>query len=375
MKPFVDFYRSNQISPVAQDISDLRRHLDRRDALYRHLGLVPGWLRGRSVIEFGPGSGYNALHTAGLAPSRYMLVDDNPTGLNAARGLLAGRFPATQMVFAEALVEDFQSEERFDLVICEGTIPFQMDPPNFLRRVASFAASGGVVVTTCVDGVSMLAETLRRLAGALLWRPEQSTAERAKLLLPIFSPHLATLKGMSRSHEDWILDQIVQPLVGRLLSIDDAIAALDTEFDAHGTSPRFLADWRWHKDIHGNATNHNLVAREGYARNLHNLIDYRFAGDPRNAEENRRLLVLGDGLFYLVQRFIETRDDALLAEVPERIAEVASLCGEFSIATATAFADYRRVFVQWRKTGRMPLFGDFAACFGRGQQYLSFIRR
>mgnify|MGYP006176012067 CR=1 FL=1 len=47
----------------------------RRDSLYRVLGLPPSFVRGRSVIEFGPGSGHNALFTASLAPARYVLVD------------------------------------------------------------------------------------------------------------------------------------------------------------------------------------------------------------------------------------------------------------------------------------------------------------
>ena len=295
--------------------------------------------------------------------------------VDAARQLLGGRFAATQFVFAETLIENFATDEHFDLVICEGTIPFQLDPPEFLRRVAAFAAPDGIVVTTCVDGVSMLAETLRRLTGALLTQPEQSTAAKLEKLLPVFAPHLATLRGMSRSHEDWILDQIIQPLVGRLLSIDEAIVALDPDFDAHGTSPRFLSDWRWHKDIHGSSKNYNLVAREAYARNLHNLIDYRFVGDAREAEDNRQLLEQGDTLFYLVQQYVQTRHSALLADLPERVAEVAALCRRFAPVTAAAFTDYRQALMQWRRTGCMPACDDFAACFGRGQQYLSFVRR
>jgi SAM-dependent methyltransferase len=375
MKPFVDFYRNNQISPVAQDISDPERHRQRRDALYRHLGLVPNWLRGHSVIEFGPGSGYNAIHTADLGPRRYVLVDGNPTGLAAAHRMLDGRFPKTDFAFIETLIEDFHTDERFDLVICEGTIPFQIDPPTFLQRIARFAAPGGIVITTCVDGVSMLAETLRRLTAAIVTRTEDSTAEKVRKLLPIFSPHLATLKGMSRSHEDWILDQLIQPLVGRLLSIEDAIFALDTEFDAHGSSPHFLTDWRWYKDIHGAAMNYNVVARDAYARNLHNMIDYRSNTDPRDIDENRRLLRLGDELFYLTQRFVATRDEAILHEVSSRVAEVVALCRDYMPATAAAFADYCRVFESWRRSGRLEPFNEFAACFGRGQQYLSFIRR
>ncbi|HYM30813.1 MAG TPA: methyltransferase domain-containing protein [Candidatus Cybelea sp.] len=374
MRPFVDFYRANKISPVAQDISDTERHFGRRDALYRHLGLVPAWLRGRSVIEFGPGSGYNSLHTASLCPRRYVLVDGNPTGLDAARSLLKG-FAATEFQFAGALVEDFDTDERFDLVICEGTIPFQLDPPAFLRAVARFAARGGIVITTCVDGVSLLAETLRRLAAALLTAPEQSTADKLAILLPVFSPHLATLKGMSRSHEDWILDQLIQPLVGRLFPIADAIAALDGDFDAHGSSPRFLVDWRWHKEIHGAAANYNGVALQSYYRNLHNLADYRFTSESRNPDANRRFLELCDKIYAASQRYWLTRDNQAVADVSFLLPQAMVALEVGAPLSAKALQDFVAVFEGWRKSGRMQAFGEFASWFGRGQQYLSLMRR
>ena len=275
----------------------------------------------------------------------------------------------------QSLVEDYAVAERFDLVLCEGTIPFQLDPPAFLRQVAEFAAPGGVVVTTCVDGVSMLAETLRRLVAAMLVDPGLSTAEKLERLLPVFSPHLATLKGMSRPHEDWILDQLVQPLVGRLLSIEDAIDALNDGFDVHGSSPHFITDWRWYKDIHGSQRAYNEVARGAYLRNLHNLLDYRFVGEPRRAEQNHDLLAHCDAVFYLVQEFSRTGNRDLLGAVVEKVAAVAKLCRTIAPGTAEGLGDFLRVFEAWRSTGQLGPFDAFAACFGRGQQYLSFIRR
>ncbi len=376
MKPFVDFYRHNGISPVSQDISDRQRHSDRREALYRHLGLVPAWLVGRRVIEFGPGSGYNALYTLSLGPAKLVLVDGNPFGLKAARTLLGPEEGAARVEYIEEMVEEFERQERYDLVLCEGTIPFQLDPPAFLRRVAGHAGAGGVVVTTCVDGVSMLAETLRRLLATLLTSPEQTVAEKLAVLMPVFSPHLATLKGMSRPHEDWILDQLVQPLVGRLLSIDDAIAALDSGFDVHGASPHFFTDWRWYKDIHGSQRAYNDAARGAYYRNLHNLLDYRFVGDPRPVDENRRLLALGDEIFYLVQRYAnEGRDQRILDAVQSRLSDLVRICRAAVPRTAEAFDDFQRVLRAYRATGRLATFEAFSACFGRGQQYLSFIHR
>src|SRR6185295_17754749 len=107
MRPFVDFYRANRISPVAQDIADRQRHFDRREALYRHLGLVPGQIAGRHVLEFGPGSGHNALHTLSLDPARYVLVDGNPTGLERCRALLGAETGAAAVEYVESLIEAY----------------------------------------------------------------------------------------------------------------------------------------------------------------------------------------------------------------------------------------------------------------------------
>ena len=80
-RPFLDYYGANAISPVNQDLSDLALHLERRESLYLALGIVPAFVAGRSVIEFGPGSGHNAIYTSSLRPRRYVLVDANAVGL------------------------------------------------------------------------------------------------------------------------------------------------------------------------------------------------------------------------------------------------------------------------------------------------------
>ena len=77
----LSFYRAHGVSPVRQDISDLRRHFARRESLYLQLGVVPRLVGGRSVVEVGPGGGYNALYTASLAPERFLLIEGNHTGI------------------------------------------------------------------------------------------------------------------------------------------------------------------------------------------------------------------------------------------------------------------------------------------------------
>src|SRR5436190_583873 len=86
--PYLDFYKKHNIAPVAQDISDLQKHFARREALYRSLGLLPGYFKDKVLLEFGPGRGHNALYTKSLAPQKYVLVDANPVGLEATQALL-----------------------------------------------------------------------------------------------------------------------------------------------------------------------------------------------------------------------------------------------------------------------------------------------
>ena len=93
------------------------------------------------------------------------------------------------------MVEDFDTEERFDVVLCEGVIPLQLNPKAFLRHVAGFAAPGGVVVITCMDTVSQLSEIMRRVIGTLLVHPDAPISEKLDILRPVFEPHLNTLKG------------------------------------------------------------------------------------------------------------------------------------------------------------------------------------
>jgi SAM-dependent methyltransferase len=378
MRPFVDFYRANRISPVAQDIADRRRHFERRDSLYRHLGLVPSFLSGKRVLEFGPGSGHNALHTLALGPSRYVLVDANPTGLERSRALLESEPNAGVLEFVASMIEDYDGDSAFDLVLCEGVIPFQIDPPAFLRQVARAVAPGGVVIATTADPVSCLPEILRKLMARLIVRGDAPAEQQLAALRPIFRPHLASLAGMSRSHDDWILDQLIQPWVGEMFSIQDAVGALDSRFDLHGTSPRFLADWRWYKAMHGAERRWNETAVRSYLANLHSLLDCRATFPPREPQANATLLQLCGEVYAAtssIDRGTAVREAAerALGALDGIYAQISS----FSLEIAGAVNDAASALDTLLQHGPVDVLpcGRLAPWFGRGQQYVSFIRR
>ena len=376
MRPFVDFYSENQISPVAQDISDLGKHFDRRAALYRHVGIPPGLVRGKSVIEFGPGSGYNSIFTSSLKPKRYVLVDGNPAGLESTRDLLSeftdGESEHTVM---ESLIEDFESDERFDIVLCEGVIPLQLNPKGFLRHVAKFARPGGLVVITCMDNVSQFSEIMRRVVGTLLVHPDAAVSEKLKVLRPVFEPHLNTLSGRSRLVDDWILDVIVNPWLGSQLSIADAIETLNGDCNVYGVSPHFISDWRWYKQIHGEDAGYNERAISAYYANLHNFIDYRFTWDARPEQSNQEILAICDSLFDAEKRLRVDRDVVVLVGIRGALTKLSNLVRQFSDETANAIDNYADGLDAFLDGGMLGSLKRFAPLFGRGQQYLSFIRR
>jgi SAM-dependent methyltransferase len=376
MRPFVDFYGQHRISPVGQDISDLKRHFDRRGALYRHVGLAPALLRGKSVVEFGPGSGYNSIFTASLQPRRYVLVDGNPAGLEKTRDLLRPHGGAQSDIHVvESYIEEFDTVERFDVVFCEGVIPLQLNPKAFLRHVAKFAAPGGVVVITCMDSVSQFAEIMRRIVGTLLVPPDAPIAEKLKVLGPVFEPHLNTLKGRSRHVDDWILDVVIHPWIGSMLSVADAVEALEHEFDVYGASPHFLTDWRWYKDIYGEQARHNELAVAAYFANLHNFLDYRFTFEARGETRNQEVLAICDSIFEAEKRLTAERDLVVLVGIRGALAKLADNVRNFSTDTAESIDAFAHAVDQFLDGGMLGNLGKFASLFGRGQQYLSFIRR
>ena len=141
-KSFVEFYSKNDISPVSQDIVDLNKHFQRRESLFRSLGLLPAFIAGKSVLEFGPGSGHNALYMASLKPGRYELVDGNPKGVQETRERLAA-YSDSQVEVHQSLFEEFQTDAQFDLVWAEGCLPHQSEPLPMLAHISLFVARGG----------------------------------------------------------------------------------------------------------------------------------------------------------------------------------------------------------------------------------------
>jgi hypothetical protein len=337
----VEFYRKHNISPVRQDIQDLDRHFRNREFLYRQMGILPMFITGKRVIEVGPGSGFNSVYTASLRPARYVLMEPNRAGVSDIRNLFSDYPDLLEVIgIEECMLSDYRDDSRFDFVFCEGVLSGVPVPGDFLRLLSDLATSRGIRGITCGDDISYFAAALRRFFAQLLIDPASSLEEKTNLLLPIFLPHLANLKGMNRRPDDWIIDNLINPAsIGRMLSIAEAIEVVEKSFDIYGSSPHFIVDWRWYKEILHSGLSINENGKSLYWQNVHNFLDHSHVFPQRSETENRKLLSLCRSSRDKMREFENERNQDVVSEVCSLIGEVISNVSEFSTGLADALRE------------------------------------
>jgi len=369
-KSYVEFYREHQVSPVNYRLGSLEKHFCIRKALYRYLGILPAYVKGRRVLEAGPGSGYNALYTASLEPAVYDMVEPNPTGVATIKQVFAQYGGLLEAVRIHAqLIQDFPLKDPYDFVFCEGMIAGQDDPAALFRHMARYVAPGGVISTTTVDPVSCLADSLRRLLAQLLLDPQIPIMDNVARLLPVFAPHLDSLSSMTRRYEDWVVDNLLNPAaINPHFSMADVIGTLGGSFQLLGSSPVFFTDWSWYKSLQGGAAQLNQKALSQYWQNVHNLLDYRTTWAPRNEQENRTLYAACVGFRHAV-RDLENNGDGL-SRIEGHLKELIAQTATFAPQLAEALTGY---LAYLDKPDPFAIAGDekLGPWFGRGQQNIT----
>jgi 2-polyprenyl-3-methyl-5-hydroxy-6-metoxy-1,4-benzoquinol methylase len=393
MNNFLRFYGQNEISPVSQNVADLGLHSGRRLALYRTLGLAPALFAGRDILEVAPGSGHNSIVTATLNARTYDLVEPNPTGFQNMLQLFDAHQLRTESTrFFNTRLEDFDEECRYDIVMCEGLVPGLSDQEHFLPQLAARVRRGGILILTCADAVSVFFESLRRYLARLLVRNvanesagRDGQSQAVHLLLPAFAPHLQALKGMSRPPEDWIWDNLLNPAAANLaatheFSVENCLNVLGTEFFFYGSSPVFMNDWSWYKNLSLTPTEYNKAFVSAFCSQRQNFLHYEETCAPdRNAGESmyhscRNLSVIVEQR--LASSWASIAPETVRQDLGhvKHVHEVAVSCG--LLQSAAAIEEFLGLFADDRvpDARRIAEMSSFRGAFGRGQQYVSLVR-
>lgn len=370
----LEFYLERGVSPVHQDISDLARHLDRRRSLYRSLGVLPKLIEGARVLEVAPGSGHNSIFIASCKPQQFTMVEPNPVAVREIEELYGQLdIEHTTPDVVQARLEDFTPDHPFDLVICEGWLGSAAHEQTMLTKLGGFVCQGGVLCVSLVSPIGLLANTLRRILAVRLC-PDGAMEERLAPLLAAFGPHLATLADMSRPHEDWIVDNMINPAwYGVCLTPAMTVKALEPSFDHFGFSPKFICDWRWYKSLYGGQRRFNSVFLESFYSAAHNLLDYREIKNSAHPDHAREIEAASTDLLEAAMSFEYNNgsESELLAALARIQAAVQPVSPNAGAAVAETIAAFSKPAITPADVAGMTALAPF---FGREMMYASYTK-
>jgi len=378
---FIDYYNTNNIIPVSQDLTDLDAFVFRRNYLYQTLGLPLARIKNLNVIEFGPGGGYNAVATSRFGPERYVFVDATAASIaELHKKQAAGRFGARSVEIAESNIFDYQDTRRYDLVICEGVIPGQNDPRKMIKHVGSFCEPGGLFFTTTTSASSVLSEICRRVLRPTIVAHGRTFAEQTRIGADVFRSHLRNLSTSTRPAEDWVQDSILHDWQQGeyVFTMIDAINALGDEFEFYSSSPRFLFDDRWYKQVNQGSLSVSGLLRQQYPLVSAYFLDFRIPlrtvlqirdTDRMAAIESLSKSACGIHDVIMNGNSYDRLDDflATLAELTKVLPD------EFEI-TKDALLDFSGAIRKYAGGELKTDFGRFEKWWGRGQQYLGLVK-
>jgi hypothetical protein len=273
----LEFYTKYGISPVNYSKIDLQSHLAIRHSLYRSLGLLPLTIKDSSVLEIAAGSGQNSLYIATSLPNSLTLIEPNPKGFSEIQGHYADLvIPHTKPTLINKTLQEYTPHQMFDVVICENWLGTSSAELGLLNKLSEFVCSNGILVLTTISSLGILPNMIRRALMSKHNQQSLSFERQTDLGVEMFGSHLSNIKSMTRSAEDWVQDNMLNPAYFDIcISIPDVIDQLGKKFTAVGTSPNFSVDWRWFKSLNRENQNYNQHLISQYYQSMHNFLDYQ----------------------------------------------------------------------------------------------------
>ncbi len=378
MNKYISFYNQYEISPVAQDLNDWQRHASRRWGLYRQLGVLPMMIQGKKIAEIGPGGGHNALVTLQARPLEYILIEPSNKGFRQLTENIDSDNKAITYYHMKAEEYVKQSNDRYDIVICEGLIPGLDNKEFLLDALDLMLVDGGVMIITCADTVSLLFENIRKALALVLTIDIENFHQKIKVLCKAFGTHFATLKGASRNLEDWVVDLMLNPASYNskdFFTIEDALNYFGSSYFYLGSSPQFLKNYTWYKELPLFCLDYNRLYIENYKKNRHHLLHYQEIFPLEKTQNRDKIHSLSNKIALHVDSMFDCGKRDLTCLIAY-LQELKSLLPE-ETTTVKALDECLTIIQNENFTPESiaEAYPVFKAAFGRGQQYLSLVKK
>ena len=372
----LEYYLKNKISPVEQDLADLKKHLDRRESLYRFLGVPSIFVKDKRVLEVGPGTGQNSIHLACSLPKELVLVEPNPTGRKQIKqNYKSWDLHRTEPILDESEFLDFnRNKELFDLALAECWLGRTESGILMLKKLLENVKIGGIVIVTATPNIGLLPTTFRSALGyRMIKSPDLNFQDKTDLLMKAFSSHLDNLTNMSRFQPDWIQDNLLNP--ASLTEIIHPVELFEVFTNAHilGTYPQIMESWQWFKSHHGKNLNMKNNWIKQYWGKCHNLLDVNSVTASEDSEKNFELEQISKDL---TDRVVQIREHGS----PDK--ELLLLSSEIKKLIPESKQELIKSIVEWEtiyekdniSTDEINKMNYFSKWFGRDLMYMSFIR-
>ena len=367
-RPFLDFYEKHSIIPTFLEIPEKKNFFKQRNFLFEVLGIPLKMLYGSRIFELGPGTGQKAEHLLSLNPSSYVGVDNNNASIESTLKIIQqSGFTRSAIVHNSDFLE-YRDSDKYDLVLAELVVPTQREPSIFLKKLIDLVSPNGIMIYNCIDPISMLSETLRRAIVNKLGLINESLDNSSKNIVEYFARDLDRLPGMNRERSAWAIDQIIKPAIGPMLSIPESLDIIADKATFHGSSPRFVEDYRWYKDPSSTTESINNCAKDNYWQKCHNFIDHRNVYGMKTSISNKNLFQFSETLYsIIVENEWSERSNQLVKLNCEQILSLIS-------RNLSKTAESLESFLKFWESGTANDLDKFRPWWGRGTQYVSVIK-
>lgn len=256
MKPYLTYYNKYQIIPaVKENNKNLQILTKQRNNLFDQLKIDKKLFKNSNILEVGAGTGYNAKYLINSGIKNITLVDGNTSSINfikkTFKNVDKNKFKIINKDFY-----DIKLKKKFDFVICENVISGVSNPNLFLKKLSSYVANNGYLITNCSDNISLFSEKIRGVISYLFLETQKHNnldfPKKTKLLSKLFNTHLNTLGGNTRQIDDWVQDVLLYEYWWRkknYFSMYLAIKTIKNDFNFYSSSPSCFSNYTWYKKI------------------------------------------------------------------------------------------------------------------------------
>lgn len=289
MNNHLDFYKKINSIPTV-NLNDLKKKIlfSQRDNFYFNIGLTKENFLGKKILEFCPGTGYNAYYLIKkFKIKKIKLVDNNIASIKFLKENLS-KLKNVNITMKD--LNKFKSNEKYDFVIMENAIDNFSNEKRVLKKVTTFAKKDGFIILTIGDKYGILSMKLRFIFSLILLEQKKIKDFNKKIsfLTSVFNSHLKYLSKNTRKTKKWVLDNIINADFIRkknYLDYPNLINMLKENILIQNTSPQFNKNFIWYKNF--KMDKNNLSYLKNYFSERKNFLDFETSFEHDfNIEQN-----------------------------------------------------------------------------------------